>query len=129
MSNFYLVQNIVINSETSYSLTKTDDNHDIYQFRYDYEITPSVNLPDITSSSNGYNITLVNTDYLSITVNVADPPGTDKISSWGMTGITGTASSNGNSTWSTTAATTFVLPPHMSISLIYLDNKWYSSLN
>ena len=85
-------------------------------------------LPDSSTISNGYKATLVNTNFLSIGVSVYDETN-DKISSWGLTGITGNASSDGNSTWNTTAATTFTLPPHMAISLIYLNNKWYSSMN
>ena len=44
----------------------------------------------------------------------------------GLTGITGTSSSNGNSKWPSTNATSFILPPHMSITLLIMNNTWYS---
>ena len=124
----YTLQTISVTVTENYSLSSIDDNHDIYQISYNFNISPSITLPDSSTISNGYKATLVNTSYLSIDVSVHDNS-TEKISSWGLTGITGSASSDGNSTWNTTAATSFALPPHMAISLIYLDNKWYSSMN
>lgn len=126
--DIYTLQTISVTVTENYSLTSLDDNHDIYQISYNFNISPSVTLPDSSTISNGYKATLVNTNYLSIDVSVYDNS-TEKISSWGLTGITGSASSDGNSTWNTTAATSFTLPPHMAISLIYLDSKWYSSMN
>tara|TARA_B100000508_G_C11461298_1_gene279378 strand:+ start:2942 stop:3427 length:486 start_codon:yes stop_codon:yes gene_type:complete len=126
--DIYTVQSISLTVTENFNLSAQDDNHDIYEISYNFDITPSIVLPDSSTISNGYKATLVNTNYLSIGVSVYDETN-DKISSWGLTGITGNASSDGNSTWNTTAATTFTLPPHMAISLIYLNNKWYSSMN
>ena len=126
--DIYTVQSINVTVTENFNLSAQDDNHDIYEISYNFDITPSIILPDSSTISNGYKATLVNTNFLSIGVSVYDETN-DKISSWGLTGITGNASSDGNSTWNTTAATTFTLPPHMAISLIYLNNKWYSSMN
>ena len=126
--DIYTIQTISVSVTENYSLTSVDANHDIYQISYNFNISPSITLPDSSTISNGYKATLVNTSYLSVDVSVYDNS-TEKISSWGLTGITGSASSDGNSTWNTTAATSFTLPPHMAISLIYLDSKWYSSMN
>jgi len=126
--DIYTIQSISVTVTENYNLTAIDNNHDIYQISYNFNISPSIILPDSSTISNGYKATLVNTNYLSIDVSVYDNS-TEKISSWGLTGITGSASSDGNSTWNTTAATSFTLPPHMAISLIYLDSKWYSSMN
>ena len=126
--DIYTVQSISVTVTENFNLSAQDDNHDIYEISYNFDITPSIVLPDSSTISNGYKATLVNTSYLSVNVGVYDNT-TEKISSWGLTGITGSASSDGNSTWNTTAATSFTLPPHMAISLIYLDSKWYSSIN
>jgi hypothetical protein len=126
--DIYTIQAITVTITENYNLTSVDNNHDIYQISYTFDISPSLLLPDSSTISNGYKATLVNTSYLSINVGVYDNT-TEKISSWGLTGITGSASSDGNSTWNTSAATSFTLPPHMAISLIYLDSKWYSSIN
>ena len=126
--DIYTIQTITVTVTENYNLASIDNNHDIYQISYNFDISPSILLPDSSTISNGYKATLVNTSYLSVDVSVYDNS-TEKISSWGLTGITGSASSDGNSTWNTTAATSFTLPPHMAISLIYLDSKWYSSMN
>jgi len=77
---------------------------------------------------DGYAITLVNTSYLTIYISAFDAVN-EKISSWGLTGITGEQSMASNSTWSSTAATNFSLPPYMSITLRYIDSVWYSSMS
>lgn len=128
MTNICTVHEIVLSSDESYNMTYSDNYHDIFQFSYIYDITPSVILPECSSINNGYQISIVNNDYLSINVTVNDE-NNDKISSWGLTGITGTSSSNGNSKWPSTNATTFILPPHMSITLLIMNNTWYSFKN
>ena len=128
MSTICTIQDVVLSSDTSYTMVYSNNYHDIFQFSYVYDITPSVILPDCSTISNGHQVSVVNTDYLSITVTVFDES-SDKISSWGLTGITGSSSSDGNSTWSSIAATTFTLPPHMSVTFLMLDNTWYTSKN
>lgn len=111
VDDIYTIQSITITVTENYQLTMVDNNHDIYQISYNFDISPSIILPDNSTISNGYKATLVNTNFLSIDVSVYDNS-TDKIS-----------------TWNTTAVTSFTLPPHMVISLIYLDSIWYSSIN
>jgi hypothetical protein len=128
MTTICTVQDVVLSSDTSYTMIYSSNYHDIFQFSYLYDITPSVILPNCTTITNGHRVSLVNTDYLSINVSVFDES-TDTISSWGLTGIRGTSSSDGNSTWPSISATTFTLPPHMSVTLLMLDNTWYTSKN
>jgi len=122
----FTIQSITITDANGSALVADDLNHDIYQISYSTE-DPSVVLPDCSTISDGYKATLVNTGNLTVTITVYNTE-TDKISSWGMTGITG-ETVDSNSTWNTTPATTFNLPPYMSISLIHLTNVWYSPLN
>ena len=128
MSTICTIQDIVLSSNTSYTMVYSSNYHDIFQFSYVYDITPSVILPDCTTISDGHQLSIVNTDYLSITVTVFNEE-LDKISSWVLTGITGSSSSNGNSNWPSTRATTLTLPPHMSVTLLLLDNTWYTCNN
>ena len=82
--DIYTVQSINVTVTENFNLSAQDDNHDIYEISYNFDITPSIILPDSSTISNGYKATLVNTNFLSIGVSVYDETN-DKISSWGLT--------------------------------------------
>lgn len=74
MTTICTVQNVVISNDTSYSMVYSNNYHDIFQFSYVYDITPSVILPYCTNISNGHQVSVVNTDYLSISATIFTLP-------------------------------------------------------
>ncbi len=124
------LENSATNSSIAFgNIEQKSANQDVYSITYtittnDVDKTFIVILPDTDDVSDGYKLTIINTLSYKLSVRVKNI-NFDIISSWTLTGIPLDVPTNREAD---SDGIYIVLPPHMSITLTYANNTWYSSI-
>ena len=70
--DIYTIQAITVTITENYNLTSVDNNHDIYQISYSFDISPSLLLPDSSTISNGSITRLSKPIFFKVTLIVSE---------------------------------------------------------